>query len=766
MTATEEMKQQKAPSIATEASTPATKQLAVRYDAQAKVTGAAKYATESRPPSDAVYAYIVQSTIASGRIKSIDQGAAAKSSGVLQVITPFNAPKLPKASPQPPARRHISALQETDIFYNGQPIAVIVARTMAEAMQAATLLLVHYERAPAKLNFQERLSEARPPKSPGREPATQTRGNVAAAMAKGTVIVDQTYTTPYQHHNPMEPHATLAWWEGEKLIVHDSTQYMTGDQMAIARNLGIPLDNVRVECPYTGGGFGSKGSMWSHVVLAAMAAKVVQKPVKLALERTQMWGPVGGRPTTVQRIKMAATPDGKLTGVQHDVIVHTSVMEDFLEPSADQTRMLYSSEACETSHKLVDMNLGVATFTRAPGEATGTAALETAMDELAIALKMDPVEVRLANYAETDLGSDKPWSSKHLRECYEQASQRFGWSKRNPQPGSTREGNQLIGWGMATATYPANRSAAQAVVRILPNGHGFVACGSQDLGTGTYTIMAQTAGNALGIDPRWVEAELGDSTLPKAPVSGGSQSAASIGPAIEAAAMQAKLKVAQLAIADPQSPLHGAAVADIAARDGHLFLITAPKTSDSYVEILSRNGGLPVEATGSAEPGQDHTAMSTHSFGAVFVEVAVDADTFMVKVRRVVATYDIGTLMNDTTGMNQLQGGIVWGVSFALHEESHLDDTYGRYVNANLAEYHVPANADIGTLDVTVLNIPDTKFNPLGARGIGEIGITGAAAAVGNAIYHATGKRVREFPITLDKLLKASANASLPLKPV
>jgi len=337
-------------------------------------------------------------------------------------------------------------------------------------MQAASLLRITYKQSPAKLDFKGRLHEARPPKSPGREPATQTRGDLTVAMSKGAVTVDQTYTTPYQHHNPMEPHATLAWWEGDKLTVHDSTQYITGDRMTIARTLGIPVDNVHLECPYTGGGFGSKGSTWSHVVLAAMAAKLVQKPVKLALDRPQMWGPVGGRPTTVQHIKLAATPDGKLAVVQHDVIVHTSIMEDFLEPSADQTRMLYASEACETSHKMVDMNLGVATFMRAPGESTGTAALETAMDELAAALKMDPVKLRLANYAEKDLGSDKPWSSKHLRECYEQAAQRFGWSRRNPQPASTPEGNNLIGWGMATATYPANRSAAQALVRILPNG--------------------------------------------------------------------------------------------------------------------------------------------------------------------------------------------------------------------------------------------------------------------------------------------------------
>jgi xanthine dehydrogenase YagR molybdenum-binding subunit len=746
---------QNAPSIASDAARPAPIQLRTRYDARAKVTGAAKYAAEFKTPTDVAYAYIVQSTISSGRLTSIDQAAAEKSSGVLAVITPFNAPKLPAASPQPPARRHVTVLQERDVFYNGQPIAVVVARSLPEAMQAASLLHIHYQQTPAKLKFKDRLGEARPPKSPGREPATQTRGDLAAAMAKGTVTVEQTYTTPYQHHNPMEPHATLAWWEGDKLTVHDSTQYIAGDRVTIARTLGIPADNVHLECPYTGGGFGCKGSTWSHVILAAMAAKVVQKPVKLALDRPQMWGPVGGRPTTVQRINLAATQDGKITGVEHNVIVHTSVMEDFLEPSADQTRMLYASEACETSHKMVDMNLGVATFMRAPGESTGTAALETAMDELAVALKMDPVQLRLVNYAEKDLGSDKPWSSKHLRACYEQAAARFGWSKRNPQPTAMREGNKLIGWGMATATYPANRSAAQALVRILPNGQAFVACGSQELGTGTYTIMAQTAGDTLGIDPAFVEAKLGDSTLPKAPVSGGSQSAASIGPAIEAAAMQVKLKVAQLAISDPKSPLHGAAVADISSRGGKLFLSSAPGKLESYADILSRNGGQPVEAMGSAEPGEEQTALSTHSFGAVFAEVAVDRDTLMVEVRRIVATYDIGTLMNNTTGINQLEGGIVWGVSFALHEESHLDDTYGRYVNANLAEYHIPVNADIGKLDVTVLNIPDTKFNPLGARGIGEIGITGTAAAVGNAIFHATGKRVRDFPITLDKLLNA-----------
>jgi xanthine dehydrogenase YagR molybdenum-binding subunit len=749
--------QQKAatPSVASDAPPNAPDQLAVRYDGHAKVTGAAKFAAEFKPPTQPAYAFVVQSTIPSGQLLSIDQSIAERSAGVLAVITPFNAPKLPVASPQPPARRHVTVLQEKDVFYNGQPIAIVVASSPPAAQHAASLLKIRYQSAPAKLNFKQRLGDARPPKQPGREPGAQTRGDMDAAMAKASVKIDQTYTTPFQHHNPMEPHATLAWWEGEKLNVYDSTQYITGDKASIARSLGVPLDNVHLQCPFTGGGFGAKGSTWSHVILAAMAAKVVQKPVKLALERPQMWGPVGGRPTTVQHIQLAATADGKLTAMSHEVILHTSIMEDFLETSANQTRMLYASEANHTSHKLVDMNLGVATFMRAPGESSGTAALEIAMDELAEKLNMDPVQLRMVNYAEKDPGSDKPWSSKNLRECYTQAAERFGWSKRNPDPGSLIVGNNMIGYGMATATYPANRSAAQAVVRILPDGRAFVGCGTQDLGTGSYTIMAQVAGNALGIDPRLVEAKLGDSTLPKAPVSGGSQSTASYGPAIADAASQAKLKLAQIAINDAQSPLHGAEVVDVAAKDGKLFLRSAPSKSDSFIAIISRNGGKPVEGMGSAEPSEGQTAMSTHSWGAVFAEVVVDRFTHMPHVRRIVATYDIGTLMNNRTGINQLAGGIVWGVSFALHEESHLDNTYGRYVNNNLGEYHVPVNRDIGEIDATVLNIPDTRFNPLGARGIGEIGITGAAAAVANAIYNATGKRIREYPITPDKIMMA-----------
>jgi xanthine dehydrogenase YagR molybdenum-binding subunit len=743
-------------------------QLADRYDGIAKVTGKAKYAGEFTEPfakDELVYARIAQSSIPCGTLVSIDRSAAERAPGVVAVLTPFNMPKLNTAKPEPPARRNLSVLGDTEVHYNGQPIALIVAETLEQARFAETLLKIKYSTKPAKLELpaeyakQNRLDEARLPKNPGKDTPSNTRGDVQAGFAQAAVTIDETYVTPIQVHNPMEPHATIAWWEGEKLNIYDSTQYISGVKQSIARALNIPLDDVRVQCPYTGGGFGSKGSMWSHVPLAATAAKLVGKPVKLVLERPQMFGPVGYRPTTLNRIKLGATADGKLTAIEQDVVMNASMMEDFVEHSANPAKKLYASANNRVSEKMVDTNLGVATFMRAPGEAPGTAVLEIAMDELAEKLKMDPLQLRLVNYAEKDPAEDKPWSDKHLRDAYTQAAERFGWAKRNTTPGQRIEGSNLIGHGMATATYPANRSAAQAVVRILPGGKVYAASGSQDLGTGMYTMIAQTAAQTLGLDiakdRTVVEAALGDSTLPKAPVSGGSQSTASVTPAVQAAAQQAILKLSVLAINDAQSPLHGLKTMDLVAKDGKLINKAKPSQSDTFAALIERNGNQPVEAMGSAEPSEDRSSFTSNSWGAVFAEVAVDRYTHMPRVRRIVATYDIGTLMNNKTGLNQLMGGIVWGVSFALHEEAHIDPVYGRTVNNNLAEYHVPVNRDIGEVDVTVLNIADTKFNPLGGRGIGEIGITGAAAAVANAIYNATGKRIREYPITPDKIMVA-----------
>ncbi|MDP9040126.1 MAG: xanthine dehydrogenase family protein molybdopterin-binding subunit [Acidobacteriota bacterium] len=743
---------------------PHPRQLPYRYDALAKVTGKAKYAAEfSSPfPKDRlVYALMVQSTIPNGTIASMDRTAAERAPGVVAVLTPFNAPKLNASKPEPPARRNLSVLEDTEVHYNGQPIAVVVAQTLEQARFAAALLKVKYTARPAKLDLPEklakenRLGEARWPKNPGKEPPGNKRGDVAQGFSQAAVTVEGGYLTPIQVHNPMEPHSTIAWWEGEKLNIYDATQYISGVKQSIARTLNIPLDDVRVQCPYTGGGFGSKGSMWSHVPLAATAAKVTGRPVKLVLDRYQMFFPVGYRPMTHNRIKLGATQDGKLTAMQQDVVMNASVMEDFTEHSAGPTKVLYASENNAVTEKLVEGNFGVATFMRAPGEAPGTAVLEIAMDELAEKLKMDPLELRMVNYAEKDPSHDRPWTDKHLKDAYTQAAERFGWSKRNMTPGKLVEGSSLIGHGMATATYPANRSAAQAVVRITAGGKVFGGSGSQDLGTGMYTMIAQTAADAFHMDPRLVEAALGDSKLPKAPVSGGSQSTASVTPAVREAAMQAKLKLCELAVNDAKGPLHGLKTMDLETKDGRIFSKAKPSQGETFAELMARNGDQPIEAQGSAEPGEDKSAYSSYSWGAVFAEVAVDRYTHMVKVRRVVATYDIGSLLNDKTGLNQLMGGIVWGVGFALHEEAYIDPVYGRIVNENLADYHVPVNLDIGTIDVTCLNIPDTKFQPLGGRGIGEIGITGAAAAVANAIYNATGKRLREYPMTPDKIMQA-----------
>jgi xanthine dehydrogenase YagR molybdenum-binding subunit len=730
-------------------------QLKERYDGRAKVTGNARYAAEFQLPGT-VSAFMVQSTIPRGTIRSIDRAAAERAYGVLAVLTPFNAPRLPLASPQPPSRRAVSILQDRAVHYNGQPIAVVVAASLNQARHAATLLRIDYIPEAAQLEFLGRLDEGRPLKQPTREPADSARGDLTASMAKATVMLEETYTTPIQNHNSMETHSTLAWWQGDRLNLYNSTQSIGVDRQVLAKAFDIPPDNVRVQCPYTGGGFGSKGSPWSHVFLAAMAARAVGRPVKLALDRNQMFGPVGSRPATVQKIRLGASANGRLLGVEHNVILTASVMEDFLEPCAATTRMLYASESNATTHRLVDMNLGVGTYMRAPGEASGSAALESALDELAIKLKMDPVELRLVNYAEKDEGKNLPFTSKHLRACYEQAGKRFGWSRRSSRPGERLEGNALIGCGMATSTRRAGRSAAEAVVRILPNGRAFVGAGTQELGTGTYTIMADTVGEALGLDPSLVEVRLGDSTLPDAPASVGSQTAASVCPAVWEAAMKARSRLIGLAVDDPRSPLHGKRTAEIGVAEGRVFLTADPSVGESFLEVVGRNGGEAVEASASAGPGTEAAKYSAYSFGAVFAEVAVDRDTCMVKVRRVVGTYDIGTLMNHTTGLNQLIGGVVWGISFALQEEAHIDPVSGRTVNGNFAEYHVPVNADIGEIDLTVLNIPDTRFSPLGARGIGEVATTGVAAAVANAIYNATGRRVRQFPITPDKIMNAT----------
>ena len=712
----------------------------IRLSGRDKVMGKATFAAEFDLPNLA-HAVMVTSTIANGTITRIDTTKAEKAAGVVTVITPANAPHLPN-----PAHR-LSLLQTAEVHYNLQPIAVVVADSLNEATYAASLLDVRYQENPPQLDFEAGFGDAR---DSGGDKADEP---TPAAFENAEVKVDQVYSTPLQNHNPMEPHATLASWEGDQLTLHDSTQAVFGDRATVAKVFGIKPENVRVICPFTGGGFGCKGQTWSHVLLAAMAAKVAKRPVRLVLQRPQMFGPVGGRAQTRQHIRLGAKRDGTLTAMLHDCYSNDAVVEDFTEHATALTRMLYACPVIKTSQKVVTLNAFPPTYMRAPGEAPGSFALEIAMDELAYALKMDPLALRLKNYAEQNPTTNQPWSSKHLRECYTNGAAQFGWSKRSPEPRSHREGHELIGYGMATATYPANRSFAAVIVRFKPDGRVDVICGTQDLGTGTYTIMGQTAAATLNLPIDLMDVSLGDTDQPVGPHSGGSQTAASVTPAVQEAAKQALQKLISAEVNNSSSPFHRAQPGELDFRDGKLFRKSAPSGAVHFKEILARSGNQPLEAKASTQPSQEADKYSKHSWGAVFAEVAVDETLGMHRVRKITAVYDVGTLLNKRTGHSQLIGGIVWAASLALFEDTVLDPHIGRPVKNNLAEYLVPVNLDIGEIHVSALNIPDINFNPLGARGIGEIGITGASAAVANAVFHATGKRIREAPITPDKLM-------------
>jgi xanthine dehydrogenase YagR molybdenum-binding subunit len=726
-----------------------------RTDGWAKVSGAAHYTAEHQVEG-LTHAVLVTSTIPSGRVVRIDDSAARKVPGLLLVMTPQNAMRLPKETRdgklQPPIGRRLTLLQEDDVYYNNQPIAVVVADTIEHAREAAARLRIEYERKDAVLDFEQARESLHAPEKVLTEDTDTKRGDLADGLLAASVRLDETYTTPIEHHNPLETHATIAEWNGDKLTIHESTQYMKGVQRIVAAIFGIPPENVTAICPYTGGGFGSKGSVWSHAPLTAMAAKMLGRPVKLSLDRNNMFGPVGQRPNTEQRFRLGAMEDGRLTASSHDTIAYTSMIEDWIEPCGIVTRMMYESPNQQTTHRLASMNLGTPTFMRAPGEATGSFALECAMDELACQLNMDPLELRLKNYTEKDPGKDLPWSSKSLRQCYEIGAERFGWKDRKPQPRSMKQGNKLVGWGMATATYPTNRSPGECSATLHPDGTALFRSATQDLGTGTYTVMTQIAADAIGLKVEQVRFELGNSQMPESPVSGGSTTVASVGPAVQAAGHALRLRLVGIALADQASPLFGSSVDKIGFENGELYLLDAPSRRESMATIVARHG-QPVEVTARAEPGDEKKKYSMHSFGAVFVEVTVDEDLGEIRVPRVVGVYGVGKLMNEKSGYSQLVGGIVWGIGLALFEETLIDGRNGRAVNGNLAEYHVPTNADIQGIDVQIVDEIDPHVNPLGAKGIGEIGITGVGAAIANAVYHATGKRVRDLPVTLDKLL-------------
>jgi xanthine dehydrogenase YagR molybdenum-binding subunit len=722
-----------------------------RVDGRAKVTGTARFAAENEAQR-MVYAVLVPSTIASGTIQSIDTTAAEKSPGVVAILTHLSVPKMNKAKTfmgGGAAGESRMPLEGAEIHHAGQHIALVAATSFEQATAAAMLVRATYQERKPRASMEQHRGDAVPKGMFG--PPESKRGDAAAALAAADVKVDETYRTPIEHHNMLEPHAIVAQWQGDRLTVHDSSQYISGVQKDLAEMFSVPLENVRVLSPYVGGGFGCKGSVWPHAFLAVAAARKLQRPVKLSLTRKQLFTSNGHRPRTEQRVALGAARDGKLTSIIHESISHTSMFDAFIEPCTVATPMMYASPNVYAITKVVRLNQGTPTFMRAPGESSGMFALESAMDELAYQLGIDPVQLRLINHADADPEQGKPWSSKSLKQCYQQAGDRFGWSGRNAQPRSMRDGRLLLGWGMASATYPTYQQAASATVTILADGRAIVRSGAQEMGMGTATVQTQLAAGLLGLPVASVRFEYGDTQLPKAPVAGGSMQTASVGSAVQGAALAVIRKLAGLAIADASSPLHGAAADQIALTNGRLHLAGDPARGESFGSILNRHYLPSIEARFDAKPGNEK--YSAHAFGAHFVEVAVDPDLARVEVRRVVSAFAAGRILNAKTARSQYLGGIVQGIGMALLEQTHVDENLGRFTNANFAEYLVPVNADIHSIEPILVEEVDEHANPIGVKGIGEIGIVGVAAAVANAVYHATGKRVRDLPITIEKLL-------------
>jgi xanthine dehydrogenase YagR molybdenum-binding subunit len=691
-----------------------------RVDGILKVTGNAIY-TADQPVPGLTHAVLVVSSIAKGRIVSIETSDAERVAGVIAILTHKSGMKLAKdptkVDSSQPADRALQLLQDDRIFYGNQPVAVAIAETLEAASEAAERVRVQYDSLTPSISLDVPGSYV-PKKAGGAgDPGQSHRGDPKQAMSAGDSRMEEIYSTPFHTHSPMEPHSTIAVWDGPtKLTLYDTSQGIFGDRKRMAELLGLDPENVRVVSLFLGGGFGSKGPTWSPAVICAMAARHVRRPVKLVVRRPQMFGPVGCRSATRQTISVAASKDGKLLALTNETLSHTSTMDEFVETSTLPTRMLYSVPNNETVQRLVRSDIGTPSYTRAPGEASGTFALEVAMDELAAKLKIDPIELRLRNYAERDENKDLPWSSKSLRECYRQGAKRFGWARRPGEPRSMKDGDQLIGWGMATSVYPARRSPASARARAYPDGNFLVEAGSQDLGGGTYTIMTQIAADVLGVPVSRVTFRLGDTRYPETPVSGGSQTAASTGSAVFKTASELKKKLSRMTSAD------------IAAQP--------------YIEVEA-----------STEENPDAKKFSSYSFGAQFAEVRVDRDLGQVYVSRMTGVFAAGKILNAKTARSQFMGGMVWGISMALHENTAYDPRLRRIVNNNLAEYHVPTNADVGNIDIAWVEEDDEHVSLTGSKGIGEIGITGASAAVANAIYHATGKRIRDLPITPDKLL-------------
>ncbi|MBU6355541.1 MAG: xanthine dehydrogenase family protein molybdopterin-binding subunit [Rhodospirillales bacterium] len=732
-------------------------QSVTRRDGIAKVTGAATFAADNHPEG-LLHAVYVPATIARGRVIRLDTGAAKAHPGVVEVFTPENRPALagdPDAKPFLFAFR-TEVLQSAEIRYANQPIALVVAETVEAATEAARLVVPHYEALPPRLGL-DGDAPYKPESGNFGRPAETVFGDVAAGHAAARHAVDLTYETPAQYHNAMETHAIVATWDGDRLALDVPSQAIVMSRGAYGYYFGIPAENVTIRSPYLGGGFGSKAVINGPALLAILAARALRRPVKLMLRREQMFGPVGHRGATRQRLRIGTDDDGRMTALDHESLAVTSTFDDFIEGAADASLGLYATEALRSTQYAVRADIGTPGPMRAPGIASGSAALECALDEMAEAAGLDPLEFRLRNYAEVEPGTGRPYSSKALRECYRQGAERFGWAGRPLAPRQmTDDRGLLVGWGMGTALFHAPMFAAEARATLRPDGTGLVETAAADMGQGAWTALAQIAADGLGLPLDRIEFRAGSSGLPDGGIAGGSGHTATAGGALHAAGSDAVRRLGEIAVADPASPLFGAN-AGVIARDGRLFARDDDSRSESYVEIIARAGGAAVQGTGSAaRPPEAAERHAMYSHGAVFAEVKIDPALFQIRVTRLVGAFAAGRIINPHLATSQLMGGMIWGLSFALHEEARHDRRTGRIVNADFAGYHIPVNADVAGLDVITVHEEDPHVNPLGIKGVGEIGITGTVGAIGNAIWHATGTRVRRFPIRIADLLAGS----------
>ncbi|MDH1088770.1 xanthine dehydrogenase family protein molybdopterin-binding subunit [Pantoea brenneri] len=736
-----------------------------RGDGRVKVIGEARYAIEHQPENP-LYGVVLQSTVASGRISRLSAEKALQADGVLAVYTHLNPLKINKPTAIADggaAQSTYTPIQDDVIIHNGQNIGIVIAETFEQATWAASLVEIEYETTPARVFATDEGVEAKPMSAQDID-----LGDAATAMHSAEVRINQRYTTPREYNMPMEPHACIAHWHEGQITVWEPSQWVAGAQVEIAEWLGIETEKVRIISPYVGGGFGSKPVPYTHVALASVASRALNRPVKVSLTRPQTFTGLGGRPATSQQLELGASRDGKIEAIIQRSFSETSLIDVFAENCSKVTARMYAVSNVSAQHQVRLINTVTPGWMRAPGENPSAFGLEVAMDELAYALDIDPLELRLRNWADKDYQLDLPWSTRRLKEAYQKGAEAFGWDKRIMTPRSMREGRELIGWGMASGTYPVNRLPAEAKIILTPQGRFVVQCAGADIGTGTYTILAQTAADHLGVGSETIEVELGDTALPRAGVAGGSQLAGNLTAAVNDTAKKMRERLLALASELPASPLSGLPVSQFTLQDGAIQhsggsgLSLAQLATLAPPDSLSVKGGTFPDDMPQSERDKivrnlndmsRPEAFSAHSWSAQFVEVRVDEDFGTIRVKRMVAALDSGRLYNPKLARSQWIGGMIMGVGQALMEEGIVDPRNGRVINNNLADYLVPVNGDIPSITTINVGEPDFEATTMGGKAVGELGIVGVAAAISNAVFHATGKRVRGLPITLDKII-------------